>query len=219
MRLVIARCTAAYSGRLSSRLEEAIRLLLVKADGSVLIHSDGGSYKPLNWMSPPCSLQDKGDTWIVTNKSGEELTIQLLEVHHDSNHELGEDSGLIKDGVEAQLQELLAAQPHTFGTGWTLVRREHMTAIGPVDLLLRDESGSYVAVEIKRRGEIDGVEQLTRYLELLNRDPAISPVRGIFAAQEIKPQAKTLATDRGIACLTIDYDALRSIDDGIPRLF
>jgi RecB family endonuclease NucS len=219
MRLVIARCTAEYSGRLSSRLEEAIRLLLVKADGSVLIHSDGGSYKPLNWMSPPCSLQDKGDTWIVTNKSGEELTIQLLEVHHDSNHELGEDSGLIKDGVEAQLQELLAAQPHTFGTGWTLVRREHMTAIGPVDLLLRDESGSYVAVEIKRRGEIDGVEQLTRYLELLNRDPAISPVRGIFAAQEIKPQAKTLATDRGIACLTIDYDALRSIDDGIPRLF
>ena len=219
MRLVIARCTAEYSGRLSSRLEEAIRLLLVKADGSVLIHSDGGSYKPLNWMSPPCSLQDKGDTWIVTNKSGEELTIQLLEVHHDSNHELGEDSGLIKDGVEAQLQELLAAQPHTFGTGWTLVRREHMTAIGPVDLLLRDESGSYVAVEIKRRGEIDGVEQLTRYLELLNRDPAISPVRGIFAAQEIKPQAKTLATDRGIACLTIDYDALRSIDDGILRLF
>lgn len=219
MRLVIARCTAEYSGRLSSRLEEAIRLLLVKADGSVLIHSDGGSYKPLNWMSPPCSLQDKGDTWIVTNKSGEELTIQLLEVHHDSNHELGEDAGLIKDGVEAQLQELLAAQPHTFGTGWTLVRREHMTAIGPVDLLLRDESGSYVAVEIKRRGEIDGVEQLTRYLELLNRDPAISPVRGIFAAQEIKPQAKTLATDRGIACLTIDYDALRSIDDGIPRLF
>jgi RecB family endonuclease NucS len=219
MRLVIARCTAEYSGRLSSRLEEAIRLLLVKADGSVLIHSDGGSYKPLNWMSPPCSLQDKGDVWIVTNKSGEELTIQLLEVHHDSNHELGEDSGLIKDGVEAQLQELLAAQPHTFGTGWTLVRREHMTAIGPVDLLLRDESGSYVAVEIKRRGEIDGVEQLTRYLELLNRDPAISPVRGIFAAQEIKPQAKTLATDRGIACLTIDYDALRSIDDGIPRLF
>jgi RecB family endonuclease NucS len=170
-------------------------------------------------MSPPCSLQDKGDVWIVTNKSGEELTIQLLEVHHDSNHELGEDSGLIKDGVEAQLQELLAAQPHTFGTGWTLVRREHMTAIGPVDLLLKDESGSYVAVEIKRRGEIDGVEQLTRYLELLNRDPAISPVRGIFAAQEIKPQAKTLATDRGIACLTIDYDALRSIDDGIPRLF
>jgi RecB family endonuclease NucS len=219
MRLVIARCTAEYSGRLSSRLEEAIRLLLVKADGSVLIHSDGGSYKPLNWMSPPCSLQDKGDTWIVTNKSGEELTIQLLEVHHDSNHELGEDSGLIKDGVEAQLQELLAAQPHTFGTGWTLVRREHMTAIGPVDLLLKDESGSYVAVEIKRRGEIDGVEQLTRYLELLNRDPAISPVRGIFAAQEIKPQAKTLATDRGIACLTIDYDALRSIDDGILRLF
>ena len=219
MRLVIARCTAEYSGRLSSRLEEAIRLLLVKADGSVLIHSDGGSYKPLNWMSPPCSLQDKGDTWIVTNKSGEELTIQLLEVHHDSNHELGEDSGLIKDGVEAQLQELLAAQPHTFGTGWTLVRREHMTAIGPVDLLLKDESGSYVAVEIKRRGEIDGVEQLTRYLELLNRDPAISPVRGIFAAQEIKPQAKTLASDRGIACLTIDYDALRSIDDGIPRLF
>ena len=219
MRLVIARCTAEYSGRLSSRLEEAIRLLLVKADGSVLIHSDGGSYKPLNWMSPPCSLQDKGDTWIVTNKSGEELTIQLLEVHHDSNHELGEDSGLIKDGVEAQLQELLAAQPHTFGTGWTLVRREHMTAIGPVDLLLRDESGSYVAVEIKRRGEIDGVEQLTRYLELLNRDPAISPVRGIFAAQEIKPQAKTLATDRGITCLTVDYDALRSIDDGIPRLF
>ena len=219
MRLVIARCTAEYSGRLSSRLEEAIRLLLVKADGSVLIHSDGGSYKPLNWMSPPCSLQDKGDTWIVTNKSGEELTIQLLEVHHDSNHELGEDSGLIKDGVEAQLQELLAAQPHTFGTGWTLVRREHMTAIGPVDLLLKDESGSHVAVEIKRRGEIDGVEQLTRYLELLNRDPAISPVRGIFAAQEIKPQAKTLATDRGIACLTIDYDALRSIDDGILRLF
>lgn len=219
MRLVVARCTVVYAGRLDARLDEAIRLLMVKADGSVLVHADGGSYKPLNWMSPPCVLVEREGVWEVTNKAGEKLEITLHEVMHDTAHELGEDPGLIKDGVEAHLQVLLSERPQVFGEGWTLVRREHPTAIGPVDLLLRDHDGAYVAVEIKRRGEIDGVEQLTRYLDLMNRDPAISPVRGIFAAQEIKPQAKTLASDRGIECKVFDYDALREIDDGKLRLF
>ena len=197
----------------------APRLLMVKADGSVLIHADGGSYKPLNWMSPPCKLTEEDNVWSVTNKAGEELRITLQEVHSDTAYELGTDPGLIKDGVEAHLQELLAEHVHTFGEGWTLVRREYPTAIGPVDLLLRDADGKHVAVEIKRRGEIDGVEQLTRYVELLNRDPLLTPVRGIFAAQQIKPQAKVLAKDRGIDCVTLDYDAMRGVDDGESRLF
>ena len=219
MRVVIARCTVEYSGRLSARLEEATRLLMVKADGSVLIHSDGGSYKPLNWMSPPCTLREDDSMWEVSNKSGERLLITLHEIFSDQAHELGLDPGLVKDGVEAQLQVLLSERPQVIGEGWTLVRREYMTAIGPVDLLVRDANGRHVAIEIKRRGEIDGVEQLTRYLDLLNRDPQLAPVRGILAAQEIKPQARVLATDRGIDCLILDYEALKGIDDGRPRLF
>ena len=170
-------------------------------------------------MSPTCTLTEDASTWTVINKAGEKLIITLHEVHHDSSHELGQDPGLVKDGVEAHLQELLAAHLETFGDGFTLVRREYPTPIGPVDIVCRDSEGNTVAIEIKRRGEIDGVEQLTRYLELLNRDPLIAPVRGIFAAQEIKPQAKTLATDRGIECVTVDYDALRGIEDDSLRLF
>jgi RecB family endonuclease NucS len=202
----------------------ATRVLLLKADGSVLIHSDGGSYKPLNWMSPPCTVRegktDDGDVeWVVTSRTDDTLRILIEEVLHDSSHELGIDPGLQKDGVEKHLQELLAEHPDTLSPGLSLVRREFPTAIGPVDLMCRDAGGRSVAVEIKRRGEIDGVEQLTRYLELLNRDPLLSPVRGIFAAQEIKPQARVLAEDRGIACATVDYDALRGLDDPTERLF
>ena len=231
MRLVVARCAARYSGRLNAHLPEATRLLVVKADGSVLLHSDGGSYKPLNWMSPPCVLSEREvdeaarargvtQVWHVQHtKSDDRLEIELFEVLHDSAHDLGVDPGLVKDGVEAHLQEMLAAQIGLLGAGLTLVRREFPTAIGPVDILARDASGGAVAVEIKRRGDIDGVEQLTRYLELLNRDPLIAPVRGVFAAQEIKPQARVLAQDRGIGCLVLDYDAMRGVDDVDSRLF
>jgi RecB family endonuclease NucS len=231
VRLVIARCSVDYAGRLSAHLPLATRLLLVKADGSVLVHSDGGSYKPLNWMSPPCrlSVAEPDDdaraagieqVWTVQHgKTDDRLVVHVHEVLHDSAHELGVDPGLVKDGVEAHLQELLAEHVHTFGEGYSLVRREYMTAIGPVDLLLRDAAGGAVAVEVKRRGEIDGVEQLTRYLELLNRDPLLAPVAGVFAAQEIKPQARVLATDRGIRCVTVDYDTLRGHDTSAHRLF
>lgn len=183
---------------------------MVKADGSVSIHADDRAYKPLNWMSPPCRLQEAPGVWRVVNKAGEELRITLEEIFQDTSYDLGVDPGLRKDGVEAHLQELLAANPTTFGDEFTLVRREYMTAIGPVDLLCRDGSAT-VAIEVKRRGEIDGVEQLTRYLELLNRDPLLAPVAGIFAAQEIKPQARVLAADRGIRCVVVDYDKLRGI--------
>ena len=225
MRIVVARCIVDYAGRLSAHLPEAVRLIMVKADGSVLVHADGGSYKPLNWMSPPCSVTvivdeaSASQQWRVENKAGEILHIQLVEIIHDSEHDLGVDPGLVKDGVEAHLQALLADQIERLGPGWTLVRREYPTAIGPVDIMCRDADGQSVAVEIKRRGEIDGVEQLTRYLELLNRDPLIAPVRGIFAAQEIKPQARTLAADRGIDCVVLDYDAMRGVDDPGSRLF
>ena len=219
MRLVIARCSVAYAGRLSARLPLATRLLIVKADSSVLVHSDGGSYKPLNWMSPPCRLVECEGQWVVTGKSGETLTVTIEEIVSDSSYELGTDPGLVKDGVEAHLQELLAAQLHVLGAGWRLVRREYPTAIGPVDLMCRDQAGVSVAVEIKRRGEIDGVEQLTRYLELLNRDSVLAPVQGLFAAQQIKPQARTLATDRGIRCLVLDYDKMRGMDHDDYRLF
>jgi RecB family endonuclease NucS len=219
VRLVIARCSVDYVGRLTAHLPMATRLLLVKADGSVLVHSDGGSYKPLNWMSPPCTLVERDGSWTVTNKAGEQLVVTIEQVEHDSSHELGVDPGLVKDGVEAHLQKLLAEQIHTLGEGYRLVRREFPTPIGPVDIMCRDASGAAVAVEIKRRGEIDGVEQLTRYLELLNRDPLLAPVRGVFAAQEIKPQARTLAEDRGIACVVLDYEALRGIDNVEDRLF
>jgi endonuclease len=219
VRLVIARCSVDYAGRLTSHLPTAVRLLMVKADGSVLVHADGGSYKPLNWMSPPCKVVHEADRWIVSNKAGEQLIINLAEVLHDSAHELGIDPGLVKDGVEAHLQALLAEHIETLGAGYRLVRREYPTAIGPVDIMARDPDGVAVAIEIKRRGEIDGVEQLTRYLELLNRDPLLAPVRGVFAAQEIKPQARVLAGNRGIDCLVLDYDLLRGIDNIDDRLF
>jgi RecB family endonuclease NucS len=223
VRLVIARCTVDYVGRLTAHLPSATRLILVKADGSVSVHADDRAYKPLNWMSPPCTLREgtgeETGTWTVTNKAGERLVISVEEVLHDSSHELGVDPGLVKDGVEAHLQALLAEQIHTLGEGWRLVRREYPTPIGPVDILARDPRGATVAIEIKRRGEIDGVEQLTRYVDLLDRDPLLTPVRGVFAAQEIKPQARVLATDRGIDCVVLDYDALRGMDDVAARLF
>ena len=227
MRVVIANCQVDYAGRLTAHLPMATRLILVKNDGSVLVHSDGGSYKPLNWMSPPCKVVERTNEdgvleWVVTSKLGaaeDTLKIVLGEVLSDATFDLGVDPGLQKDGVERHLQELLAEHPATLSEGLTLVRREYPTAIGPVDLMCRDTSGRSVAVEIKRRGEIDGVEQLTRYLELLNRDPGLRPVRGIFAAQEIRPQARVLATDRGIACAVVDYDALRGMDDPTTRLF
>jgi RecB family endonuclease NucS len=219
VRLVIARCSVDYSGRLAAHLPLATRLIMIKADGSVLVHSDGGSYKPLNWMSPPCRLTTEPGRWVVTGKSGEALTINIEEIRSDTSFDLGVDPGLRKDGVESHLQELLAAQMHVLGEGWRLIRREYPTAIGPVDLMCRDTDGIAVAIEIKRRGEIDGVEQLTRYLELLNRDPLLAPVRGIFAAQEIRPQARVLAQDRGIGCLILDYEAMRGTDDAALRLF
>ncbi|WP_340683735.1 endonuclease NucS [Amycolatopsis coloradensis] len=219
MRLVIARCQVDYAGRLTAHLPMATRLLLVKADGSVSVHSDDRAYKPLNWMSPPCWLIEDGKLWIVENKQGEKLVITIDEIFHDHPQELGAEPGLQKDGVEAHLQELLAEHIKTLGEGYTLVRREFPTAIGPVDIMARDADGASVAVEIKRRGEIDGVEQLTRYLELLNRDPLLAPVQGVFAAQIIKPQARVLAEDRGIRCLTLDYDALRGIESDEFRLF
>ncbi|UOX88837.1 endonuclease NucS [Amycolatopsis sp. FBCC-B4732] len=219
MRLVIARCQVDYAGRLTAHLPMATRLLLVKSDGSVSVHSDDRAYKPLNWMSPPCWLIEDGKIWIVENKQGEKLVISIEEVFHDYTQALGAEPGLQKDGVEAHLQELLAEHIKTLGDGYTLVRREFPTAIGPVDIMARDADGGSVAVEIKRRGEIDGVEQLTRYLELLNRDPLLAPVQGVFAAQIIKPQARTLAEDRGIRCLTLDYDELRGIESDEFRLF
>lgn len=219
MRLVVARCSVDYLGRLTAHLPMAPRLLMIKADGSVSVHADDRAYKPLNWMSPPCTLTVSGDRWQVENKAGEQLVITIEEILHDSTHHLGADPGLLKDGVEAHLQKLLAEQVELLGSGYSLIRREHPTPIGPVDLLCRDAGGQVVAVEIKRRGEIDGVEQLTRYLELLGRDPLLSPVAGVFAAQQIKPQARTLAEDRGIRCLVLDYDVMRGVDDPSSRLF
>lgn len=238
MRLVIADCSVDYMGRLNAHLPRATRLLLVKNDGSVLIHSDGGSYKPLNWMSPPCRLHiapreefegtsvgedldaDVVELWTVqAAKSDDRLLIRVYEKLNEMSHDLGIDPGLIKDGVEADLQRLLAEQIEILGAGYRLVRREYPTAIGPVDILAKDSSGISVAVELKRVGDIDGVEQLTRYLDLLNRDPLLAPVQGVFAAQRIKPQARTLAEDRGIRCVALDYDAMRGVDDVESRLF
>ncbi len=231
MRLVIARCAVDYAGRLSAHLPLATRLLVLKNDGSILVHSDSGSYKPLNWMNPPCSIvieepapeaAEYGviEVWRVHQaKTEDTLQISIHEIVAELEHDLGHDPGLIKDGVEAHLQELLAEQLHLAGDGLSLIRREYMTAIGPVDILARHPEGGTVAIELKRRGEIDGVEQLTRYLELLNRDELLAPVRGIFAAQEIKPQARTLAEDRGIECLVLDYDAMRGIASSDNHLF
>lgn len=230
MRLVIARCSVDYVGRLDAHLPSALRLILMKADGSVSIHADDRAYKPLNWMTPPCTIreqsvvdidgEDTGDElWIVENPKGEQLRITVEEIVSDTSVELGEDPGLVKDGVESHLQELLAEHISTLGEGYTLVRREYPTAIGPVDLLAKDADGKTVAVEVKRRGGIDGVEQLTRYVELLNRDSVLRPVQGVFAAQEIKPQARTLAEDRGFRCIVLDYDDLRGIESDELRLF
>jgi len=231
VRLVIARCSVDYAGRLSAHLPLATRLLVVKADGSVLVHSDSLSYKPLNWMSPPCTISitapepeqaaaGVSELWRVSQaKTADLLVISIHEIIHDTSHDLGVDPGLQKDGVEVDLQKLLAEQIELLGEGHRLVRREYMTAIGPVDILARDAAGASVAVEIKRRGDIDGVEQLSRYLELMNRDPHLAPVTGVFAAQEIKPQARVLAQDRGIRCVVLDYDAMRGLDDSHSRLF
>jgi RecB family endonuclease NucS len=231
MRLVIAKCTVDYAGRLTAHLPLANRLLMLKGDGSILVHSDTGSYKPLNWMNPPCTITvqepepeavEAGviEVWRVSQtKTADILYVSIHEIIHELDHHLGEEPGLQKDGVEAHLQELLADQLQVFEEGTTLIRREYFTAIGPVDILCKDSAGQTVAIEIKRRGEIDGVEQLTRYLDLLNRDPHLAPVRGVFAAQEIKPQARTLAEDRGIECLVLDYDAMRGLETNYSRLF
>jgi RecB family endonuclease NucS len=220
MRLVVARCTVDYDGRLTAHLPEATRLIMVKADGCVAIHADGGAYKPLNWMTAPNRIViDDDGTWRVSNGKGETLTITIHEVITDSEHEMGVDPGLRKDGVEAHLQELLAANPAMIAAGLRLVRREYPTDIGPVDLLCKDADGNTIAVEIKRRGEIDGVEQLTRYLEFLNRDPRLRPVHGVLVAQEIKQQAKVLASDRAIRWVEVDYDELRGIESPELRLF
>jgi RecB family endonuclease NucS len=219
MRLLIARCTVDYDGRLTAHLPEAVRLIMVKADGCVAIHADGGAYKPLNWMNAPNTVNERDDSWVISNPAGETLTIQLHEVLSDSRHEMGTDPGLEKDGVEAHLQELLAADPSYIDEGLELVRREYPTDIGPVDLMCRDGQGTAVAVEIKRRGEIDGVEQLTRYLERLERDPVLRGVRGVFAAQVVKPQARVLAESRGIRWVEVDYDALRGIERPQMKLF
>jgi len=225
MRLVIARCTVDYDGRLTAHLPEAVRLVMVKADGCVAIHADGGAYKPLNWMNAPNRLKHEdhpdgeGELWTVTSPKGEKLIITMHEIISDVSHEMGVDPGLQKDGVEAHIQELLAADPESIAPGLKLVRREFPTDIGPVDLLCRGPEGEAIAIEVKRRGEIDGVEQLARYLEFLNRDPQLRPVRGIFVAQEIKPQAKVLAAKREIDWRVVDYDDLRGIEPAEPRLF
>ena len=219
MRLVIARCTVDYNGRLSAHLPEAVRLIMVKADGCVAIHADGGAYKPLNWMNAPNTLVDNGDHWVVANPKAEQLVITLLEVMHDTAHDLGDDPGLQKDGVEAHLQELLAAAPHSIESGLTLVRREYPTAIGPIDLVCRDATGQVVAIEVKRRGEIDGVEQLARYIERLHLDSSLGAVRGVFVAQVVKPQARVLAEARGFSWVEVDYDELRGMRPDDLRLF
>jgi endonuclease len=219
VRLVIARCSVDYSGRLDAHLPEATRLIMVKADGCVAIHADGGAYKPLNWMNAPNTLLDGGDHWVVTNPKQETLTITLHEVLSDVSAELGDDPGLQKDGVEAHLQELLAASPHAIEEGLTLVRREYPTAIGPIDLVCRDVSDTVVAVEVKRRGEIDGVEQLARYIERLQLDSSLGEIRGMFVAQVVKPQARVLAEARGFRWVEVDYDELRGMRPDELRLF
>jgi RecB family endonuclease NucS len=219
MRLVIARCRVDYEGRLAAHLPEAVRLLMVKADGCVAVHADGGAYKPLNWMNAPNVLREQPGRWEITNPKGERLSIELLEVLSDTAWEMGADPGLQKDGVEAHLQELLAAAPHVLGDGLTLVRREYPTALGPVDLLCRDAGGVTVAIEVKRRGEIDGVEQLSRYVERLALDTSLGTIRGMFVAQVVKPQARVLAEARGFTVIEVDYDDLRGLKADDLKLF
>lgn len=212
MRLLVARCSVVYTGRLETRLADAVRLIMVKDDGCIAVHADGGAYKPLNWMNAPNVLEEREGEWIVRNPKGETMVLTLHEVLHDSTHHLGDDPGLDKDGVEKQLQELLAADPGVMEEGLVLLRREHYTALGPVDLLCRDAAGRTVVIEVKRRGEIDGVEQLTRYMTDLAGDPTLGELRGMFVAQSIKPQARTLAESRGFTCVEVDYDALRGVE-------
>jgi len=219
VRLIVARCRVDYSGRLEAHLPVANRLIMVKRDGCVAVHADGGAYKPLNWMNAPNTLVEGDPEWVVTNPKGERLVIHIEEVLSDTSYDLGTDPGLTKDGVEAHLQELLAAAPEVLGEGTVLVRREYPTDLGPVDLLCRDGHGVAIAVEVKRRGEIDGVEQLSRYLDRLNLDGTLRPVQGVLAAQEIKPQARVLAQSRGIRCVTLDYDELRGVQAAQTRLF
>jgi RecB family endonuclease NucS len=219
MRLVVARCSVQYEGRLNAELPEAVRLIMVKQDGCVAIHADGGAYKPLNWMNAPNTLRELEDRWVIINPKGETLTIMLHEVMSDTSHELGVDPGLLKDGVEAHLQELLAASPHTIEEGLTLIRREYPTAIGPVDLLCRAPNGQTVAIEVKRRGEIDGVEQLARYIEYLSNDSSLGDIRGIFVAQSIKPQARVLAESRGMTWREVDYELLKGTKSEDLTLF
>ncbi len=219
MRLVVARCSVDYRGRLEAHLPEAVRLIMVKADGCVAIHSDGGAYKPLNWMNAPNTLVVRGDEWVVANPKGESITIHLHEVLSDTAHDLGADPGLQKDGVEAHLQELLAASVHAIEDGLTLIRREFPTDIGPIDIVCRDADGCFVAIEVKRRGEIDGVEQLVRYIERLRLDSSLGEIRGVFVAQQVKPQAKVLAASRGLRVVEVDYDELRGMRVDELRLF
>lgn len=219
MRLVIARCTIDYTGRVTAHLPEAVRLIMVKADGTLAVHSDGNASKPLNWMVAPNVISSFDDRWEVTNNKGERLVITISEVLEDVTHVLGDDPGLQKDGVEAHLQQLLAHRPWVLEEGLTLIRREYPTDIGPVDLLCQDVGGNIVAVEVKRRGEIDGVEQLTRYLERLGKDPRLGPLRGMLVAQAITPQARVLAESRRIEAVEVDYEGLRDIEDTELRLF
>jgi hypothetical protein len=219
MRIVVAECTVDYEGRLSAHLPMATRLVMVKADGCVAVHADGGAYKPLNWMNAPNVLREEPGRWEITNPKGERLTIELLDVLSDTAWDMGADPGLQKDGVEAHLQELLAAAPHVLGDGLTLVRREYPTALGPVDLLCRDAAGVTIAIEVKRRGEIDGVEQLSRYVERLALDTSLGAIRGMFVAQVVRPQARVLAEARGFTVIEVDYDELRGLRAEDLRLF
>jgi RecB family endonuclease NucS len=210
MRLLVARCEVRYTGRLNAVLPEAVRLLILKADGSVLVHDDAGGFKPLNWMTAPTSVEDAGDTLIVRKpKTDDALEIKLVEILSDVTHDMGESAALQKDGVERDLQEELAAAPAALGEELTLVKREWATEVGPVDLMCRDEDGQWVAVEIKRIGTIEAVEQLTRYLGFIREDPAKRACRGILAAQKLKPQAIALADSRGIRCVEVDLALLR----------
>jgi hypothetical protein len=209
MRLVVARCTVTYSGRLSAVLPSGVRLVMVKADGCVAIHADAGAYKPLNWMMAPNHLNEGPEQWVVTNSKGETLVVDFEEVFSDSAHDMAVGPGLVKDGVEHTLRDLLAATPDAIAADLEFVRREYPTPIGPVDLMFKHADGTTVVVEVKRRGEIDGVEQLARYMEFFEKDARLHPLRGIFAAQKISPQAKTLAAERGLGWVEVDYDALK----------
>ncbi|MDO8211840.1 endonuclease NucS [Conexibacter sp. CPCC 206217] len=212
MRLIVARCEVRYTGRLDALLPEALRLIVIKSDGSVMVHADHGGFKPSNWMVAPTTIEE-GDGHLVVRKfagtTEDRLDIAIAEVISDVTHDMGEAAALEKDGVEAHLQELLAEQPHWCGEGFRLVRREWPTDIGPVDLMCRDDEDGWIAVEIKRIGTIDAVEQLTRYLERIRLDPAMNVCRGVLAAQSIKPQARVLAEARGIACVEVDLGVLR----------